>query len=248
MARQFVVAAGTDTDFLSRTSTPVSAAPMTLSAWGYSTGNSSNWRLFHVIDSTGGNPQEYFGIGISEGISCSADCRTSSFGNQNATGGAPAINTWNHYAAVYSSTTNRNIYLNGTAGTPNTNSSVPSGTTNIICGRHPNGGSDSGTYGAEFAIWDVALTQDEITALSKGCSPLLIRPDHLLMYVPCVGRASPEFSIKGDYPLTVNGTCAQFDHPRIFNPVGAQVEAIGGAAPPTSEVCHLVTAGGSLVW
>ena len=34
------------------------------------------------------------------------------------------------------------------------------------------------------AIWDVALTQDEINALAAGISPILIRSDHLLEFVP----------------------------------------------------------------
>ena len=34
------------------------------------------------------------------------------------------------------------------------------------------------------AVWGVALTQGEIDALAAGISPLLIRPDHLLEYVP----------------------------------------------------------------
>lgn len=42
----------------------------------------------------------------------------------------------------------------------------------------------------EGALWDCELTADEIRALASGVSPLAVRPDRLVEYVPFPPRGA----------------------------------------------------------
>jgi hypothetical protein len=65
---------------------------------------------------------------------------------------------------------------------------------------------------AEAAIWNIALTNDEVLSLSKGFAPYLIRPMNLRFYNRCLQRSQ---DLSGGRTLTeVNIT--NFDHPRIY--------------------------------
>jgi len=66
--------------------------------------------------------------------------------------------------------------------------------------------------GAEFAVWDVVLTQDEVTALENGVSPNMIRRKHLVHYSPLYGVASPEPDLSGNKNNLVVSGATQIDH------------------------------------
>lgn len=66
---------------------------------------------------------------------------------------------------------------------------------------------------AEFAIWNVALTADEIAALGKGFRASRIRPASLVQYAPCV-RGRQEHRL--GRTMTLSGTEVISDHPRVF--------------------------------
>jgi hypothetical protein len=70
---------------------------------------------------------------------------------------------------------------------------------------------------AEVGVWNVALAAADFLALSKGISPLLVRPDALVAYWPLIGHASPEIDLRGRNELTVTGA-TQVAHPRIMYP------------------------------
>lgn len=139
-----------------------------------------------------------------------------------------SANTWQHVAAVVASTTSRSIYLNGgNAGSNSTLVNTPPGlnTTSVGCWilSSAPGGLLSGRL-AEVAFWSAALDADEIAALAKGFSPLLIRPQSLAAYWPLVGNDSPEPDRwKNRYDLTLTNAPAKADHPRLFLPSRAKV-------------------------
>jgi hypothetical protein len=92
---------------------------------------------------------------------------------------------------------------------------------------------------AEVAQWSVALTTDEIAALAKGLSPLLVRPTALQFYAPVIGRYSSEPAIVGGYTGTIFGTATVADHPRIIYPESPRVlPLIAAGAPPAAAVAH----------
>jgi hypothetical protein len=147
--------------------------------------------------------------------------------------------TWNHGCAVFASTTSRTVYLNGTAATTDTTAIAEGANTLLTIGTRYAASTKidwfPGSIG-EVGYWNVALTQDEITALSKGVSPRFIRPQSLIDHIPLIGRDSPEIGTKGgSYALT--GT-SNADHPRIFYPnspvhVG---KGTSGSPPPSSNI------------
>ena len=90
---------------------------------------------------------------------------------------------------------------------------------------------------AEFAVWDAILTADEFAMLgADGFSPLLIRPQSLVEYVPLVrDNVSRKLSIG-----TLTGAAAQ-PHPRIIYPYSGQSidGTASGAPPPTTRTSRL---------
>jgi len=59
---------------------------------------------------------------------------------------------------------------------------------------------------AHVAMWNIALVDDEAQALNRGVSPLLIRPNNLVMYFPLWGGHSPEIDIISGKTGTINGS------------------------------------------
>lgn len=129
--------------------------------------------------------------------------------------------TWAHIAGVFASTTSRTAYIDGgnavSNGTSNNPSAASFNTTNIGCRYETTRASFWGGALAEAGIWSAALTAAEIASLSRGVSPLSIRPQSLLAYWPLIGRTDPEIDLHGRYEMTVNGAVAA-DHPRVYMP------------------------------
>jgi hypothetical protein len=134
-------------------------------------------------------------------------------------------NTWNHACGTARLTGSFPpqefaVYLNaggkvtGTAdvGAPST----PWSSTSI--GVQQTGGViNAGTYFdgliAEAGIWNVALTDDEITSLAKGMTCNLVRPQSLVFYAPLIRNL---VDVKGGLTLTNNNTATVVDHTRVY--------------------------------
>lgn len=89
---------------------------------------------------------------------------------------------WNHAGGVYTSSTNRLAYLNGVAGTVNTNASAPAGIDVMSFGglvRLTTTAFHSGAL-STWGIWSVALTASELLLLARGAHPTTIRANALL--------------------------------------------------------------------
>jgi hypothetical protein len=71
---------------------------------------------------------------------------------------------------------------------------------------------------AEAAVWNVALSAAEIASLSKGFSPLLIRPASLVAYWPLIGRHDPEIDPVGRFDMTLTANPTTAAHPRVILP------------------------------
>ncbi len=71
---------------------------------------------------------------------------------------------------------------------------------------------------AEAAFYTATLTQEELTTLSLGYSPLLVRPSSLVAYWPIIGRTSPEIDIVGGFGMTLNNAPPTADHPSVIYP------------------------------
>jgi hypothetical protein len=141
---------------------------------------------------------------------------------------------WHHVCGVKGGTADRSVFIDGGSKGTNTNTVTPGAAYDRVRlgGRGSTGPTDflEGDL-AEFAVWDVALTDAEVALLATGLSPLLVRPEELAMYVPILGKYSPEPDlIGGTAALTVNSAVVSA-HPKIRYPSHSKVSFIVAAAP-----------------
>lgn len=129
-----------------------------------------------------------------------------------------ATGSWCHVAAVFASDTSRSIYLNGGGKATNTTSVLGFTPTRMTFMEYRNFSTLYPLNGKiqEIGIWNVALTDAEVYALSRAISPLSVRPDALGEYWPMLGRTSPEQNMVGGSAMTLNGTANQFAHNRMI--------------------------------
>jgi hypothetical protein len=137
---------------------------------------------------------------------------------------ALAADTWHHFALLCASTY-VSLYTNGVYRGNIGRTGVPTGDIRIGGGY-----GISGAYKvAEVAQYDASV---DPAPLAQGVSPLLHRPDKLLVYTPLLGRATNEPDLVGGGTFTSAGS--QFAHPRVIRPYlpwvyGAPVAAAAAA-------------------
>jgi len=115
---------------------------------------------------------------------------------------------WHHIAGTYDGS-NIRIYVDGVEE----NSTAASGGINSTTAPVRIGAGSGGLgieepfdgAGGHGAIWDAALTAQEIASLAAGVSPLRLHRDNLRFYPPLNGQ-SPEPDIVGTASGTVTGT------------------------------------------
>jgi len=89
---------------------------------------------------------------------------------------------------------------------------------------------------ANFAIWDIDLTDDEVAALGTGrIHPFLIRPQNLRKFWPLFGNLSPEPSIVESFDMTLTGT-AKGDHKELYHPDSPIIQTKGFVPPPGDAI------------
>ena len=203
--------------------------PVTVACWFRSASLAATYDvLLRFEDATGANQSAIFLAGITASSTLAAASENSA-GTivQGVSSGTFSSNTWTHACGVWASSTSRTAYLQGTAGTTNTTSNTPTAaslTRMAIGAAGISGGGGSFWDGdiAEIGVWNVALTQDEITSLANGFSPLKIRPTALLSYVPMYIGEGAGVSVRDKLSPTsltaLTGTIQSVSHPRVFYP------------------------------
>jgi hypothetical protein len=200
------------------TSAVVTAYPYTMACWAYDDGTSTSFPFLMNCSTSGTTAQATripFYIDNTGKIGTINDTVTSS---------ARSTNTWFHACAVEASATSHAAFLNGgSKGTKTTSFTFPTGMNRTTINAW-NGGSNVGIAGniAHPAIWNVALTDAEVAMLASGLSPLRVRPQSLIFYLPTLGRDSPEIDIIGAQTLTVHGATASSNEPPFIWPQPAQ--------------------------
>lgn len=128
--------------------------------------------------------------------------------------GSALANLWNHGAGVWTSTTDRAVFLNGTKTTNTTSQAGPVSTNTFIGRRGTASDAGANTYIAWAAIWNAALTDAEIAALRAGARPERIRPQSLVLR-PSMSRVVDDIKAAG---WTANGSVgvASIRNPRIY--------------------------------
>lgn len=163
---------------------PVSTGPCSLSIWHNQQNTGGGWLLNNNIPKTWPSGW-HLGLGASNVVLFTYG-QSSGFGFASVNALA-ADGVWEHYAAVAASATLRNVWGGGTkSANDTTNVPFPTGINQMSIGAAIHDGPTGGVDGssAEAAIWDVALTDEEVASLSVGVSPLLVRPQSLKGYWP----------------------------------------------------------------
>ena len=199
-------------------SAPLTAAPMSVSAWVYPDANQNNG-LFCLYD---GTSDEAFALLLQSGNTAAWFARHLAVNASASSANTATLNTWNHVVGVESASNGRSVRLNGgTAGTDST-SKIPSGINAMLLASSISGAGDVYLSGrlAEVGVWNVALTADEQIALSVGYSPTMIRPGNLVAYWPMdrttfnTGAGAITLDRwRNGYSLTEVNTPAIADHP-----------------------------------
>lgn len=134
--------------------------------------------------------------------------------------GATVLDTGKYYRVMGRSdgTVGGDVLVNGVAdGSDATTLTAVSTTHNTSIGMEPDVSTFIAAALGELAVWDVRLNNDEAIAYANGTSPLLIRPQSLIEYIPLIGRFSTEIGVKGT-TWTASGTPSAAAHPRTFAP------------------------------
>lgn len=215
------------TQYLSNSSAVKALVPFTMSIWFQVDDMAAHpdW-LMSLSDYDRGDTQAIYGVRFRGDLG--GDPIAAQQSNVQAiTGNGCTVNTWHHAFGVFSANDSRTCMLDGDIGNKGSNSvsraASPATETYIgALGYNSTITVHSGIL-AEAAIWGVALTDAEGVMLSKGYSPLLIRPQSLLYYVRAIGRNSPEMDLVGGYDMTLNGGPTVADHPPIRYPVSPQL-------------------------
>ncbi len=153
-------------------------APRTISGWARSNspaGDDGDWTgIFGFIPNAGGNSL-YFDVEVRGGGAPKPYC-LHLYGQEENFGALTNDPNWHHFAATYDGTTVE-MYLDGSPAVSFTPSNAPLNTQNWVeMGRRQaqnqyfNGAID------DVAIWDEALSAQDIAALYGGDSPLITPP------------------------------------------------------------------------
>lgn len=183
--------------------------PLTISLWFRPNGISGTTGLFSMANAAG--TERYVVFQSSEVFDVYEDPAGS-----RATASGIVNGAWNHGAGVYFGTNLRLAYLNGVAGAVSGSGASPTAATRSAIGGRYNSSSPPGLlYNgdvAEVAIWSAELAAAEILSLSKGVSPMLVRPDSLRHYLPLVR----DFRDMKGASLSITGSLIPAEHPRTY--------------------------------
>ncbi len=217
-------------------SAPVTAAPFSISAHCYPTTDGVN-ELTVIQMQDKDVDDNYWQLGIWGGDANNPARFRSVSGGAGADADVSSIITfdaWNHIGAVETSATDHRVYCNGSTG-QDTNSRTPANADSVTIGRQGDSTPGDEFEGrlAEVAVWDVALTADEMNALRFGANPLKMRRANLVGYWPLFGNASPEPDYgSSKLALTLQNSPAKADNA----PVALFTPSLWAASMPLIEV------------
>lgn len=222
---------GSTSNWFSHAAALKTNVPLTFAAWLKTPNITTSYDIVYMGDAAAGN---YFMLGISTTSKVTAVVAP---GDRTAFSTASIVaDTWFHAAATFTNNTQRNAILNGVFGSAETNSATPSGVDRTHVGAYDSGAARFGAFNgsiAELGIWNTNLLTIDILMLSKGVSPLMVKPNNLLAYYPMHGIAGVAIDRIGKFDLTENGTMAIAEHTRQFYPTGPILilpYATGGAS------------------
>ena len=160
------------TDYFENSDPTITEMPFTFSCWVKPDSVSDHDGL--VVLGVSGSAYDHHALNLRAAATLEAAIRDQSSGYDSST--IASYDTgWNHCAGVFASTSSLTAYLDGVAGTEETDVTSASGINELRIGQYV------GTWNrpldgllAEVAIWDRALTASEILQLADGYTPLSV--------------------------------------------------------------------------
>ena len=211
MAILFDSGDGDGVDYLDNNSPSITDFPVTFSCWVKPDSTSDQGACITL--GTNGSNHHYISLLTYSGSNIRAQTRGAG-GAAYATGPSSySAGTWQHIAGVFRNSASRIAYLDGVAGTENTTNRNASGMDRIVIGElaGPTSKSYDGSL-ADCAIWDVALSAEDVSALALGFNPSLIQPSNLVSYYPFVREYIDQY---GNNELTPNNTVNYSEHAAV---------------------------------
>lgn len=211
-------------NFMRHSGALITTTPLSMACWFYPLYVNQLRYLGGIYNSASANQRNWFTLGTSSAGGVQAATADAATGAAGAVSSAAHVqDQWQHACGVFASASDRRAYLDGGSKVTNTTTLTPSGLNRTSVGVQDNTApSGSATFGyvAEFAIWDVALTDQEVGILATGIVPLMVRPQNLIAYWPLIGRHLPnEINLMSNAsPLVQVGTVSRRRHPRILMP------------------------------
>jgi len=201
--------------YLTTASTPVSSAPLTISAFGTINTiggvaktlvsiESGNSNILHQLFIDGAQRPSFY----TEGLSGVSYCNIAS--------PLATVGSVFHILGVVNSQSSRSVYFNGSTSNTNVTNTGTTPVTRINIGSRYYAGSLGGYQNgliAEVGIWNAALTAAEIASLAKGMTCDQIRPQSLVFYAPLVRDLIDQ---KGGLTITNNNAATVANHPRVY--------------------------------
>jgi len=229
MARQLTQSSS---QYLEYGSAIVSAPPFSFACWFYR--DSVNYQELFGLGSTAINNWHGLLLYGTTGTGLRAYSRGAGSTHAEASPASPTAGAIHHACGVWAATNDRRVYLDG--GNKATDAGNQSPTVDVTSiGRLVVNGSGyyyADGWIAEAALWNVALTDDDVASLAKGFSPLLICCGSLVAYWPLGGlNGRHDRDHFGQYSLTAYNVPTWADHPPVIYPCGPHV-----AAPSTTRV------------
>lgn len=231
-------------EYIRGSSAPVTAVPISMSCWFYSDDVTNNQTMIFLGDAS--QPDRFFLLRLAAaGASVQAVARGDSPAQSASSTTGYTVNTSHHAAARFVTNSSRFAYIDGGSEGPNTTAETPSAIDRVSIGV-----SDDSTIGAymsgriaEAAIWNVDIGAAGVASLAAGMSPLMVRPDGLVFYMPLI--RDEDIDIVGGTTMTPFNTPSVAEHPRMIYPSTAYVPTIvAGVAPSGRIMSSLANAGG----
>lgn len=202
-----------------RSSPAVTAFPYSMCAWFYCTSIAAARGICHLNNS--GSATNRAGIQVfTSGVlrmACADSANTST-----DTVNTVTTNAWQFGAATFTSATSRKVILNGDTANAGGGAGQTARTPASL-DRFSVGANDASTTGTFFigqifcvGLWNVALADEEVVAMSKGYPFGRVRPHALKQCFAYPGLAGRDWM--GFSSLTITGATASTNTPSIRHP------------------------------
>jgi hypothetical protein len=196
-------------DYMEATSAVLTAGPLTFSAWINVDTTGVSHRILS-ISSTTGNDRWSLLVGTTNVITMQVG-GSGTFATVSTTNTVTA-GTWHHVAGSWNTTANQpqQVWIDGVKSGPTASNRTPvAGNLNrtLLGSTYVSSALTQYLNGriAEAAIWDVVLSDAEVSSLAKGFRSDLIRPASLKLYLPLIREVQ---DVRAGLSFTNNATAA----------------------------------------